>query len=47
LPEVSIYNKSDWPAVMDFFYKNMVILEKVYEEYKDYLKYSEAEESSE
>jgi len=44
LPDVSIYKKEDWPGVFDFFYKNMVILEKVFEEYKDYLKYSEASE---
>jgi hypothetical protein len=41
---VSIYQKEDWPQVIDFFYKNMIILEKVFEEYKDYLKYSEAHE---
>jgi hypothetical protein len=44
LANVSIYRKEDWPRVMDFFYKNMVVLEKVFEEYKDYLKYSETEE---
>ncbi len=43
---VSIYQKEDWPTVMEFFYKNMVIFEKVYEKYKDYLKYSEASEEN-
>jgi len=45
ISEVSIYKKEDWPGIMDFFYKNMVILENVFEEYKDYLKYSEETES--
>ncbi len=44
IKDVSIYKREDWPKIMEFFYKNMVILEKVYEEYKDYLKYSEANE---
>ena len=44
LPDVSIYRKEDWPGVFEFFYKNMLILEKVYEEYKVYLKYSENSE---
>ncbi len=44
LPDVSIYRQEDWPLVIDFFYKNMVIIEKLFEEYKDYLKYSEASE---
>jgi hypothetical protein len=39
LKNVNIYRKEDWSVVMDFFYKNMLILEKVYSEYKDYLKY--------
>jgi hypothetical protein len=41
MPDVSIYRREDWPAVMDFFYKNMLILEKVFEKNKDYLKYNE------
>jgi hypothetical protein len=44
LPDVSIYNKEDWPAVMDFFYKNMAILEKVFEKNRDYLKYNDNNE---
>ena len=44
LENVNIYKKETWPIVMDFFYKNMVILEKVFVEYKDYLKYNEAYE---
>jgi hypothetical protein len=43
LKNVNIYRKEDWSVVMDFFYKNMLILEKVYTEYKDYLKYSEGD----
>jgi len=44
LENVCIYQKDKWPAVTDFFYKNMLSFEKVFREYKDYLKYSEAEE---
>jgi hypothetical protein len=44
MPGVSIYKKENWPAVMDFFYKNMLILEKVFEKKKDYLKYREDNE---
>jgi hypothetical protein len=43
LQNVNIYNKEDWTKVMVFFYKNMSSLEKVFEEFKDYLKYSEIE----
>jgi hypothetical protein len=43
MPDVSIYRKEDWPVVMDFFYKNMIILEKVFEKNKDYLKYNESD----
>jgi hypothetical protein len=38
---VSIYRMEDWPVVMDFFYKNMVILEKIFEAHKESLKYNE------
>ncbi|MCB8998998.1 MAG: DUF4268 domain-containing protein [Bacteroidales bacterium] len=41
MQEVSIYRKDDWPQVMEFFYKNMVKLEKVFLEFKDYLRYGE------
>jgi len=41
LSEKSIYSKEDWPEVMDFFYKNMIIIEKVFEKNKEYLKASE------
>lgn len=41
---VSIYHKEDWPKVMDFFYKNMVIFEKVFNENKEYLKSGENDE---
>ena len=44
MKNVSIYHKDDWPGVIEFFYRNMVILEKVFTKYKDYLKYSEAAE---
>lgn len=43
LNNVSIYNKENWPVVFDFFYKNMTNFEKVFQEYKDYLKYIENE----
>ena len=39
LNDVSIYNKEDWPKVFPFFYKNMMKLEKFYEEYWEVLKY--------
>ena len=39
LTDVSIYNKEDWPSVFPFFYKNMMKLEKFYEEYWEVLKY--------
>lgn len=41
LDNVSIYNREDWPVVMDFFYKNMLILEKVFLKYKESLKATE------
>ncbi len=41
LDNVSIYRKEDWPAVFDFFYKNMLIIEKVFVKYKDSLKANE------
>ena len=46
LDGVSIYKKDNWPGIFDFFYKNMTLLEKVFEEYKDYLKYSEPNEEN-
>jgi hypothetical protein len=30
-------NKENWPAIFKFFYTNMLALEMVFEEYKDYL----------
>lgn len=38
-PGVNIYNKEDWPVVFPFLYKNMMKLEKFYEEYWEVLKY--------
>ncbi|MCF8380271.1 MAG: DUF4268 domain-containing protein [Bacteroidales bacterium] len=35
---VSIYNKEDWPEVFTFLYKNMMKLEKFYEEYWEGIK---------
>ena len=37
--DVNIYNKEDWPEVFPFLYKNMMKLEKFYEEYWEVLKY--------
>lgn len=37
-PGVSIYNKEDWPEVFSFLYKNMMKLEKFYEEYWEGIK---------
>jgi hypothetical protein len=44
LKDVSIYRSENWQNVMDFFYKNMLILEKVFEKNKDFLKYGNEEE---
>lgn len=41
LDNVSIYRKEDWPTVMEFFYKNMLVIEKVFLKYKDALKANE------
>jgi len=39
LPGVSIYNKDSWDQVFPFFFKNMMKIEKFYDEYRDVLKY--------
>ncbi len=37
--DVNIYNKTCWPVVNTFLYDIMFPLEKIFKEYKDYLKY--------
>jgi hypothetical protein len=39
LEGVSMYNKEDWPGIFDFFYRNMTVIEELFVEYRDYLKY--------
>ena len=41
LEKVNIYDKNDWEKVIRFLYDKMTIIEEVFVEYKDYLKYSE------
>lgn len=36
---VSLYDKNSWEEIFAFFYKNMRILEKIYNEYFDFIKY--------
>ena len=36
---VSIYNKETWNDVFEFFFKNMKILERIFNEYFDFIKY--------
>lgn len=43
LDHVNIYDEESWPKVFPFFYKNMMIIEDTYLEYRDYLKYGEQE----
>lgn len=38
--DVSIYNKDAWNAVFEFFYKNMKIIERIFNEYYDFIKYA-------
>jgi hypothetical protein len=40
LNDVSIYEKDTWEKVFPFFYKNMMKIEEIFEEYRDFLKYS-------
>lgn len=35
---VNIYDKETWPEVFPFFYKNMMIFEAFFEEYREYLR---------
>jgi hypothetical protein len=39
ISNVSIYDRSTWKSVNEFFFKNMTCFEDYFLEYKDYLKY--------
>jgi len=44
LKNVSVYHKENWPDVMAFFYKYMLILERFFEKNKDLLKSAASED---
>jgi hypothetical protein len=41
MENVNIYEKNDWEKVIRFLFDKMTVIEEVFIEYKDYLKYSE------
>ena len=40
MDNVNIYSRDDWEKVMQFLFEKMIVIEKIFIEFKDYLKYS-------